>query len=371
MSEQESRSSRRRFLAQLGAGAVVAATTPLGGCARTPAHTGPDTGAPGDSTPGLDLGSSKGTGLVYDDRYKQHQHGTERPERLTYIKQRLDAAGLTKQLRGVKPLADPGPHIAKIHSQTHVQQIAQLPVTGPVASLAVGGALGAVRAVCKGELDNAFCAIRPPGHHARNAGAEEGFCFYGNAAIAARYAQAACGVKRVLIVDWDYHHGNGTEWAFYSDPSVLFFSTHDWQAYPGTGDPARRGQGAGLGYNINVHLSCGAGDDTFVKAFDQHLLPAAAKFKPQLILISAGFDSKKDDQLGCFALTPCGYSRLTRKLMTLAADHASGRIVSLLEGGYADSGSGSGGAYTYNGLARSVEAHVATLLSGSVQKSCA
>jgi acetoin utilization deacetylase AcuC-like enzyme len=143
---------------------------------------------------------------------------------------------------------------------------------------------------------------------------------------------------------------------------VLFFSTHNQQAYPGTGDPARTGEGAGTGFNINVHLDCGAGDATFDEIFDDKLIPAAASFKPELVLISAGFDSKRNDQLGCFDITPCGFSRLTRKVMQLAEEHAQGRVVSLLEGGYADSGS----SYTYNGLASSVEAHVATLLSGDL-----
>jgi acetoin utilization deacetylase AcuC-like enzyme len=354
--------SRRAFLTHLSAGVAVgglAAVLPSS-CRPAPETLPLDSGA--DAWASLDAQPGVGTGWVYDDLYLQHPHATERPERLTYIKQRLTAAGLITHLESVTALADPSPYIAKIHSSQHISQIGKLPQTGLVAAAAVAGALGAVKTVCSGEAQNAFCAIRPPGHHARNAGGEAGFCYYGNVAIAARYAQAAFKIQRVLIVDWDYHHGDGTEWAFYDDPSVLFFSTHNRNAYPNTGDPARRGAGAGLGYNINVHLGPGAGDDDFVKVFDQKLAPAAAAFKPQLVLISAGFDSKQNDQLGTFALTPCGFSTLTQKVMAIAKAHAGGRLVSLLEGGYADAGS----SYTYNGLARSVEAHVATLLDGQL-----
>jgi len=345
--EAEQQLSRRSFLST---GLAFLGTAPLLqlGCASTPtADTGPDV--------------AREIGYVYDEGCLDHPHTTERPERLVAIHQRLSQAGLVQQLTAAGAVADPYPHIAKIHSAEHISAIKQIPKTGPAAGLAVAGVLGAVKAVCEGRLRAAFCAIRPPGHHAHNSGTEEGFCFYGNVAVAARYAQLAFGVKRVLIVDWDYHHGNGTEWAFYDDPTVLFFSTHNWHAYPGTGDPQRQGAGAGLGYNINVHLDPGAGDDAFRRAFDEHLLPAASAFKPELVLVSAGFDSKRDDQLGEFDLTPGGFAALTADVTEIARTHAAGRLVSVLEGGYADRGS----SYTYHGLAQSVEAHVRALVSGS------
>ena len=174
--------------------------------------------------------------------------------------------------------------------------------------------LSAVEAVADGRVRNAFCAVRPPGHHANNAGREEGFCFYSNAAIAARHAQSL-GFEKVLVIDWDYHHGNGTQNAFYDDPSVLFFSSHDWHAYPGTGDPSLTGAGEGSDLNINVHLDCGARDRDMLAAWDKKLLPAVASFEPDFVLISAGFDSRKDDLLGCFDVTDDAFARMTRTVL--------------------------------------------------------
>ena len=250
------------------------------------------------------------------------------------------------------PLAtDPMSSIRAHHTAEHVDSVSRIDVTGRVAELAVAGALGAVDAVAGGRVKNAFCASRPPGHHANNTGREEGFCFYSNAAIAARYAQRVHGLERVLIVDWDYHHGNATQNAFYDDPSVLFFSTHDWQAYPGTGDPSLTGEGAGEGFNINVHLDCGARDVDMLRAWDSKLLAAAASFRPDFIIVSAGFDSRQDDLLGCFALTDDVFRRMTRTVMDLADDYTGGRLVSLLEGGY-----------NVEGNALASAAHVETLL---------
>jgi acetoin utilization deacetylase AcuC-like enzyme len=165
------------------------------------------------------------------------------------------------------------------------------------------------------------------------------------------------GWQRILIVDWDYHHGDGTESFFYEEPSVLYFSTHDWDAYPGTGDPARRGANAGLGYNVNVSLPCGATDADIVAAFTTQLVPAADAFMPDLVLISAGFDSRIDDRLGCFDVTDAGFAQLTRIVMAIAARHCQGRLVSLLEGGY-----------NVRGLASAVETHVRTLLTDSATR---
>jgi acetoin utilization deacetylase AcuC-like enzyme len=182
---------------------------------------------------------------------------------------------------------------------------------------------------------------------------EYGFCFFGNVAIAARYAQKKYKIERVLVVDWDYHHGNGTEWAFYSDPSVMFFSTHKLNAFPGTGYPDRKGEGKKLGLNINVPMPRGADDKAFYKVFDEQLIPVAEKYKPELVLISAGFDSRKDDLLGDFALTDEGFAELTKKVMALAKTHAKSRLVSVLEGGY-----------NTEGEAKAVESHLKTMLDG-------
>lgn len=221
-----------------------------------------------------------------------------------------------------------------------------------ICRLAVSGALSAVDSVCSGQVRNAFCAIRPPGHHAANNG-EFGFCFYNNVAIAARYAQKRHKLNKILIVDWDYHHGDGTEWAFYDDPSVLVFSTHALYAFPGSGAADKTGAGEGKGFNINVPLPRGANDEAIIRAFEERLLPAAERFQPDLILISAGFDARKDDLLGDFNITDEGFARLTKMVMAIADQHAGSRLVSILEGGY-----------NTEGLALAVEAHLNVLMDG-------
>jgi len=305
--------------------------------------------------------SQRGTGLIYDARYLDHvlplrrgETHPERPLRLKRIIETFAARGLDQELTSLPLLPDPTPYIRSFHTPEHVASIRQIDVTGQVAELAVAGALGAVAAVARGAARNVFCALRPPGHHANNTGREEGFCFYSTAAIAARYAQEVHGYERILIIDWDYHHGNGTQNAFYDDPTVLFFSTHDWQAYPRTGDPSLTGEGDGAGLNINIHLECGAGDADMLKHWDQRLLPAVSRFQPDFIIISAGFDSRKDDLLGCFNITDDGFRRMTRMTLDLADEYAGGRVVSLLEGGY-----------NVDGQALAAAAHVETLLEGA------
>ena len=203
---------------------------------------------------------------------------------------------------------------------------------------------------------HAFVAARPPGHHARNDGREEGFCFYNNVAIAAKYLQKN-GFEKILIVDWDYHHGDGTEYFFYQDPSVLFFSTHDWNAYPGTGAPERQGVGEGYGFNINVHLPCGSGNIEIERAFTDILLPNAEKFKPDFVLISAGFDSREKDPLGCFIIDDFGFRRITQIVLEITNKFADGKILSILEGGY-----------NPIGVASSAEAHIEELFQNKYLK---
>lgn len=300
------------------------------------------------------------TGLVYHPGYLDHrlaarrgQMHPESPMRLTKIVESFEANGLMDELVAIEPKSDPMAAIRAHHTGEHVDGVRAIETTGRVAELAVAGAIAAVDAVASGKLGNAFCAVRPPGHHANNRGAEEGFCFYSNAAIAAKYAQRVHGLDKVLIVDWDYHHGNGTQNAFYDDPTVLFFSTHDWQAYPGTGDPSLHGEGQGSGLNINVHLDCESKDKTMLDAWDSKLVPALSKFRPDFVLISAGFDSRQGDTLGCFDVTDDAFRRMTRTVMDIANESAGGRVVSLLEGGY-----------NLDGLARAATAHVETLVEG-------
>ena len=293
------------------------------------------------------------TGLVSDLRYLEHTQGGTHPEspaRLKAIHEKIKEAGLDKKLVPIKPTVDPLPFIKMIHSEEHLAVAGKQAHDDAICRLSVSGALSAVDAVCGGKLRNAFCAIRPPGHHAANNG-EYGFCFYNNVAVAARYAQEKHKLKKILIVDWDYHHGDGTEWAFYDDPSVLLFSTHALYAFPGTGAAEKTGKGKGEGFNSNVPLPRGADDEAVLGAFKEKLLPAAEKFQPDLVLISAGFDSRHDDLLGDFKFTDKGFAQLTKLVMEIAGKHCGSRVVSLLEGGY-----------IVQGLTLGVEAHLQALL---------
>ncbi len=220
-----------------------------------------------------------------------------------------------------------------------------------VAVHAAGGALNAVDAVMGGRARNAFCAVRPPGHHA-TASRGMGFCVLNNVALAARYAQRRSGLERVLIVDWDVHHGNGTQEIFYRDPSVFFFSSHQWPLYPGTGRADETGEGVGEGTTMNFPFPAGSGRAEILGAVENALMPAAEKFRPDLVLISAGFDSRIGDLLGNFTLTDEDFTDLTSRVMEIADRHAGGRVVSILEGGY-----------NLNGLASAAAAHVERLLS--------
>ncbi len=290
---------------------------------------------------------------MYREAFLRHHIRPEHPEsptRLVKIREALAAAGLLSVLVPIEDWPDPLAALLGHHTREHVDRIRRIPTTGEIAELAVGGALAAVREVSAGRLRNAFCAVRPPGHHANDTGAEEGFCFYSNAAVAARYAQQVCSHPRVLIVDWDYHHGNATQNAFYEDPSVLFFSTHNWHDYPGTGDPSLSGAREGSGTNLNVHLGPGATDRDLLSAWDRTLLPAVERFRPEFVIVSAGFDSRREDLLGSFEVTDDAFVRMTRTLMEIAAHYCGGRLVSLLEGGY-----------NVDGQARAAAAHIATL----------
>ncbi len=286
------------------------------------------------------------TGLVYDNIFLNAYLGKfhpEKPERLIQAMHILEQSDMIKKLARIVLTEKVKFNSWGIHTDEHINSIQKnYPEFHEQSVAVVNGVLAAVDAVCNQKISNAFCLTRPPGHHARNTGREEGFCFYNSVAIAARYSQQIYGLKNILIVDWDYHHGNATELSFYSDPSVLYFSTHDFYAYPGTGDPVRRGEGEGLGFNINVHLDCGSGDQQIINAFIEKLVPAVNNFKPDMILISAGFDSREDDLLGCFKVTDSGYVELTRITRQLAERYCDGRIVSVLEGGYNLEGNASG-----------------------------
>ncbi len=297
------------------------------------------------------------TGIVLDEAFADFHIEPGHPEspgRYRILSETIRQSGILGRLTLLKPVQDVLPAIQAVHSREHISSImTNLPQAHQAAMLATGGMLSAVRAVCSGQITKAFCPARPPGHHALNTGREEGFCFYNHIAIAARYAQLNFGLQKILIVDWDYHHGNGTQAMFYADPSVLFFSSHDTQAYPGTGHASEKGIGEGYGYTINVPLGCGITDEQILAAYRQQLIPAADAFKPDLVLVSAGFDSRVDDRLGCFSVTDAGFAALTNLVMDIADRHCQGRLVSLLEGGY-----------NLQGNASAALSHVRALLEG-------
>lgn len=311
------------------------------------------------------------TGLVFDDVYLRHLAGNtghpERPERLTAIRNGLDRSGLLNNLYRIAPRRVTDEELTLAHSRAYVdlvrRELSNLrgladlstgdtlasPGSYEAAQFAAGGVLNAVDAVMTQKVKKAFCAVRPPGHHATpNRGM--GFCIFNNVAIAARYVQKVHGARRVLIVDWDYHHGNGTQDIFYEDDSVFVFDTHHYGAYPGTGSAAETGAGKAAGTKLNVPMPPGAGDAQFLEAFKTRLVPAARKFRPDFILISAGFDGMRNDTLGRFDITPQGFAAMTRVVVDLANELCQGRIVSVLEGGY-----------RLDGLSDSVVAHVKTL----------
>lgn len=294
------------------------------------------------------------TGLVIDHRFSDHQIAPSHPEspaRYQAVVKAIAEVAFTERLLKLTPEAADEKWLKTIHSPEHIASIKRhAPIAYETSRLATGGALACVDAVMTGQVRNAFCASRPPGHHATNTGREEGFCYFNHVAIAARYAQQQYGLKKILIVDWDFHHGNGTEWAFYEDPSVLFFSTHDMTAYPGTGLPERTGAGEGKGFNINVHLPCGSGDKAIYAAFEDQLAPAVADFQPELIIVSAGFDSRIDDVLGCHQISDDGFQSLTHFVMQLADKYCNSKLVSVMEGGY-----------QITGLQNAVSAHLHAL----------
>jgi acetoin utilization deacetylase AcuC-like enzyme len=312
------------------------------------------------------------TVLLADAVYKEHKTGPghpERPARYDAVVHALDQAGLTKSLPRIEIRPAEEDEIALCHSRDYIydvkREIASVPPgavrelsTGDtmvsaqsfdVALKAAGGILNAVDAVVRRSASNAFCAVRPPGHHARPEQAM-GFCIFNHIAIAARYAQRKHGVDRVLIADWDVHHGNGTQDIFYADGSVLFFSTHQSPWYPGTGARTEIGEGKGKGCIMNFPFPADTGREQILPAFRDRLAHAADGFKPALVLVSSGFDSRLGDPLGRFTLSDVDFAELTEIALEIADKHAGGRLVSVLEGGY-----------NLAGLASAVTAHVRAL----------
>jgi acetoin utilization deacetylase AcuC-like enzyme len=312
------------------------------------------------------------TGFVYHPTYLDHDMGRghpESPQRLQAIMSRLEHTGLLPTLDRIDPQSTPEDSITdwitKIHAYAYVKGLKlSAPSEGRIALdpdttmspgslgaayLAVGGVLAAADAIMDKRVDNAFCAVRPPGHHAEGDHAM-GFCLFNNVAVAARYFQERHGLERIAVVDWDVHHGNGTQHAFYEDPSVFFFSTHQFPYYPGTGRAQERGEGRGAGYTLNVPMPAGLGDTEYLEVFNKVLRPALQGYRPDVVIISAGFDAHRDDPLAGMNLSTQGYVALSRVVKEIAGEFSQGRILSCLEGGY-----------NLEALASSVEGHLRVL----------
>jgi len=292
------------------------------------------------------------TALVYDPAFLKHETGThhpESPERLRVIISALqqdEPLWTLLQHEPPRPVSDKD--IMRCHSYRLIDHIQTLCEGGvpfidrdtsicdasfAIAKLAAGAAVVGVDQVFKGEADNAIALVRPPGHHATSDHAM-GFCLFNNVAIAARYAQVHYGADRVLIVDWDVHHGNGTQEIFYRDPSVFYFSTHQYPYYPGTGAANERGLDKGEGTTLNIPIAEGTSADSHRQVFNEALRAIEKAFPPDLIIISAGFDSRRDDPLGGLMLEDPDFREMTKQLMDIADRQGKGRVVSVLEGGY-------------------------------------
>lgn len=314
------------------------------------------------------------TALLYDERYLEHLtggHHPERPERVGAVWQHLQTCDFFSSLKLLRPEPAPLEWIEKNHRPAYVESVraycerlaegdVQL-IDGQdtavcrrsyeIALLAAGGVLRLVDALFGGEARNGFGLLRPPGHHAEP-DRSLGFCLFNNVAVGARYAQAKYGVSRVLIVDWDVHHGNGTQSSFEKDPGVFYFSLHQYPYYPGTGHSWEKGTHEGYGKTLNIPLPGGSSDWEYFEHFEKNFLPKAREFKPELLFISAGFDAHRDDPLAGMNLTEEVYGRMTAALKELARETAGERIVSVLEGGY-----------NLEALSRSIELHLRTLIT--------
>ena len=309
------------------------------------------------------------TALAADSGVKQHDPGAghpEQPARFDAILNQIKSSGLIQRLHLLPTRRATDDELALVHTRDYLALVnAELaerrtdlstgdtqigPHSAEAARLAAGSVLNAVDAVFNAQVQNAFCLVRPPGHHA-NSERGMGFCLFNNVATGARYAQQRHGAERILIVDWDVHHGNGTQDIFYRDGSVLFFSTHQSPWYPGTGAASETGEDAGSGATLNCPLPAGTGSTRIFEAFREKLLPAAEAFRPDAIFISAGFDSRVGDPLGQFLLTDADFRELTNMMGEFAARYCNSRVISVLEGGY-----------SLDGVAQAAATHVQALL---------
>ena len=286
--------------------------------------------------------------LIHSDRFADHRTPPGHPERVERAEVMNGIAARWKQRGRVVQAPRPATHaeVARVHSDSHLLAIEKTagravsldpdtytsPDSRDVALLAAGAAVGGVDAIVQSRATRVMALVRPPGHHAERDRAM-GFCFYSNVAAAAAHA-LTLGMERVAIMDYDVHHGNGTQWIFYEDPRVLYISTHQYPFYPGTGAAEDVGRGKGAGFTFNVPLEAGATDGDYGEVFNMLVIPVIDQFRPELLLISAGYDAHERDPLARMRLSTAGYATLTKALCEAADRHCHGRIVAVTEGGY-------------------------------------
>ena len=308
------------------------------------------------------------TGYASDPFYLRHETEPhpENPGRLTAIQNRLESSEFYNNLIPIQPRKATAEEIGLVHDTGYVasvkqscaDQVRNLDADTVISSdsydaalLSAGAGMKAIDQLIDGNIHNAFCAVRPPGHHAEQDHAM-GFCLFNNVGIAARYAQKTKGLNKIFIFDWDVHHGNGSQHSFYSDPSIYYSSTHQYPFYPGTGAKEETGTGDGLGTTLNLPMDAYSDDDDYLSAVENKLIPEIQHYKPDLIIISAGFDAHQNDPLAQIQLTTDCFGKMTELLMGIARDVCDGRLLSMLEGGY-----------DYDALSDSVRLHMQTLLT--------
>ena len=308
------------------------------------------------------------TGYASDPFYLLHETEPhpENPGRLTAIQNRLESSEFYNNLIPIQPRKATPEEIVMVHDSGYVasvekncaNEVRNLDADTVISTnsyeaalLSAGAGLTAIDKLVDGSIQNAFCAVRPPGHHAEQDHAM-GFCLFNNVGIAARYAQSKKGLGKVFIFDWDVHHGNGTQHSFYNDASVYYSSTHQYPFYPGTGAEGETGTSDGLGATLNLPMDAFSEDDDYLSAIEHKLIPEIQRYKPDLIIISAGFDAHRNDPLAQIQLTTDCFGEMTKLLMNAAKDVCDGRVLSMLEGGY-----------DYDALSSSVRLHIQTLLT--------
>jgi acetoin utilization deacetylase AcuC-like enzyme len=314
------------------------------------------------------LGSSVFLEHVTDLFSRSDDSHPETPQRLVAIQQAMDASGLFSKLTRLEPVPATRSQLSLVHEPTMIDRVEALAAAGGglldedtvvspgslnAALLAAGGGILAVDRVLAGELDRVFLAVRPPGHHA-TASRSMGFCLFNNVAVATAHALSDRRLKRVAIVDWDLHHGNGTQDIFYSRGDVFYVSLHQHPLYPGTGLARESGEGEGHGATLNIPLPAGSGDAVFVEKLKRQVIPALRRFGPELVMLSAGFDAHDGDPLGGLEVSTAGFRQFTDLMVEFANEACQGRIISFLEGGY-----------NLGALAESVVAHVEGLLTAA------